>query len=222
MPAEGKRSVPEAAGSPARGGFRSPAAIALFLTLTAAGLATDLLSKHYVFRSFLDDPVLPGKVREFRTGFRMVRGHEATAADVLPGLRRRVCPGVQFTLSTNPGVVFGLRMPRWAVVLASLGAMVFVGLYFATSDSRDHWTHLALALVLAGALGNLYDRIFTEIVVPGFAPIRYEVRDFIDCSELYYKWVFNVADILLVIGVAILVLQRLIPALGSLRPKATK
>ena len=35
-------------------------------------------------------------------------------------------------------------------------------------------------------------------------PILRNVRDFIDCSDLGYPWVFNVADVLLVIGVAIL------------------
>ena len=77
--------------------------------------------------------------------------------------------------------------------------------------------HAALAFILAGALGNLYDRLFGAVSIPGFEPIRYQVRDFIDCSELYYRWVFNVADMLLVIGVAMLIGQRLVAVLRSRR-----
>ena len=67
--------------------------------------------------------------------------------------------------------------------------------------------HVALAFVLAGALGNLYDRLWSQVRLPGDGVIKYEVRDFIDCSGLYYPWVFNVADVLLVVGVAMLLLH---------------
>ena len=47
----------------------------------------------------------------------------------------------------------------------------------------------------------------------GIEPIRYHVRDFIDCSEVplplgfRYVWIFNVADVLLVVGVGILLVH---------------
>jgi len=201
----------------ARPAFRSPMAIGLFLLLSCAGLAGDLLSKHYVFRSFLDDPDLPRRMADHRGRFAASHGQAMTANEALPTLRRRVCPGVWFSLSTNAGVVFGLPMPRWATALASVVAMALVGLCFATSDRGAAWMHAALAFILAGALGNLYDRLFGAVSIPGFEPIRYQVRDFIDCSELYYRWVFNVADALLVIGVAMLIGQRLVAVLRSRR-----
>jgi len=64
-----------------------------------------------------------------------------------------------------------------------------------------------MALILAGALGNLYDRLFSEIAPLGMAPIERNVRDFMDLGDLYYPWIFNVADVLLVVGVALLCLH---------------
>jgi lipoprotein signal peptidase len=63
-------------------------------------------------------------------------------------------------------------------------------------------------MILAGALGNLYDRLFSVVQVPapGAEPILRHVRDFIDLSQIGYKWVFNIADALLVIGVGILMI----------------
>jgi lipoprotein signal peptidase len=192
-------------------------AIGLFLLLACAGLAGDLLSKHYVFHSFLDDPNLPRRMADHRARFAAHYGRAMTADEALSTLRRRVGPGVWFSLSTNAGVVFGLPMPRWGTALASVVAMALVGLCFATSDRRAAWLHAALALILAGALGNLYDRLFGAVSIPGYQPIRYQVRDFIDCSELHYRWVFNIADVLLVVGVAMLIGQRLVAVLWARR-----
>ena len=52
---------------------------------------------------------------------------------------------------------------------------------------------LGLALILGGALGNLWDRVTLGHVV-----------DFLDFSGLYFPWVFNVADASINIGIALL------------------
>jgi len=94
-------------------------------------------------------------------------------------------------------------------------------LYFFAVSQADAWLmHIALALVLGGALGNLYDRLFSVVVLPGYEPIRYQVRDFIDCSELYYRWVFNVADTWLVIGAGLLAAHWLAMAIRQQRQAA--
>ena len=72
--------------------------------------------------------------------------------------------------------------------------------------------HVALALILGGAIGNLYDRLFSSVALPGLAPIRRHVRDFIDCSDLHYDYIFNLADAWLVIGVVMVFLQWLADA----------
>ncbi len=179
----------------------------MFVIVMVASLAGDLLSKHWVFRSILSDSQTVQIVN--RVLDESVGTSPSTRGVLLRIPSRGALPGVKFTLSTNPGVVFGLPMPRWAVAIATGLTIVLVCFFFATSDSRAWSMHTALALVLAGALGNLYDRLFSEVALPlgNLEPIRYEVRDFIDCGDLYYPWIFNVADILLVVGAGILVIH---------------
>jgi signal peptidase II len=58
-------------------------------------------------------------------------------------------------------------------------------------------TSLALALILGGALGNLYDRIRFHHVV-----------DFLAVKIVHYNWPdFNVADSCIVIGACLLLLE---------------
>ena len=75
---------------------------------------------------------------------------------------------------------------------------------FISSPAAAKVLHAAIALIVAGALGNLYDRLFAVVQLKDLEPVRGQVRDFIDCSDLYYPWVFNLADMLLVLGVAVL------------------
>ncbi|HUT60860.1 MAG TPA: signal peptidase II [Phycisphaerae bacterium] len=191
-----------------RKAYASARAIAFFLTVTAGGLAADLLTKHYVFHSLLTDPQAAQRLQHARTA-----NQHADIRDLLSVCSRDVCPGVRFTLSTNPGIVFGLRVHRLAVNIATVGAMVLVLAMFGSSDRRSAFTHLAMAFIMGGAMGNLYDRLLAEVRLPlaGVEPIRHQVRDFIDLGQLHYPYIFNVADALLVIGVAILVLHWVLP-----------
>ena len=193
--------------------------MATFVLLAAGGLAADLLSKHHVFASFLDTPDLTARVEEIRTAFQAEIGRPPEAREVLHHFQRDVCPGVRFTLSVNPGVVFGLPMPRWAVAAATVLTMGLVTLFFATADARARSVHVAMAFVLAGAVGNLYDRLASVVALPNLEPIRYHVRDFIDCSQLHDPWVFNVADVLLVAGVGVLMLHWLLTARREARAR---
>ena len=61
-------SVSPAAPPKSRWAIRSPLTIALFVLVAAAGLAGDLLSKHYVFNSFLDNPQFIATSRNFSSG----------------------------------------------------------------------------------------------------------------------------------------------------------
>jgi signal peptidase II len=201
---------------------RSPICVAVFLAVSAAGLTADLLTKHAVFQSLLGRPGLADDVRLAQARLRARHGEGFSSRDVLEEcqLRRPVCPGVQLTLSTNPGVVFGINVPRPAVAVATAITMALVFYFFATSDRRAWAVQAALALILAGAMGNLYDRLFSKVELPGIEPIRNQVRDFIDCSGLHYPWVFNVADVLLVVGVALLVVHWWIAGRGVRRKPA--
>ncbi len=102
-------------------------------------------------------------------------------------------------LSMNPGSAFGLfannqAFARVALSLVGIGAvvgMVYM-LYKARWDQRVlHW---ALALVAGGAVGNLIDRIYYGVVT-----------DFVLLHYGSHEWpVFNVADIVLVVGVGLM------------------
>jgi lipoprotein signal peptidase len=201
--------------------LHSPAAVALFVVLTVAALAGDLLSKHFVFAALLNDPSLPQRIE----GLKMRHGLEdLPPQQVLAELRlyRQIVPGLRFTLSTNPGVVFGTPMAWPLVSGATILTVVLVVVFFAWSSARAHWTHVALAWIAAGALGNLYDRLLTQVRVGDLEPIRHQVRDFIDCSQIGYRWIFNLADAYLVIGVGMLILHWLWDGRRSARARATR
>ena len=160
---------------------RSTRAWIVFILIFAAGLVLDLWSKAAVFRWLLE--IEPQTAQ------------------------RQIIPGVLcFTLSTNRGIVFGLRLAPGMVIAASVLAVAVVVYFFATSPRRQAGLHVALGMILAGALGNLYDRLFSYAELPGRAPARREVRDFIDFGQIHYPYIFNVADVLLVVGVALLLL----------------
>ncbi len=106
-------------------------------------------------------------------------------------------PGVlQLRFTTNPGGAFGLfGGATWLFIGASLAVVVVI--LIASRKPGSKVAALALGLVLAGALGNITDR---AIRGPGFSG---EVVDFLDLQV----WpVFNVADMCIVIGAALLLL----------------
>ena len=162
--------------------YKSAPAIIIFIAIATAGLAADLISKHCTFGALMDQP-----------------GQSATVIDGL----------LKISLSTNPGIVFGIRAPPWAVLSATTIATVAVMVLFATSPPRRRMLHAALAMVLAGAIGNAYDRLFSQVIFPGdMAPRLGQVRDFIDVYIGQHHWpTFNVADILLVVGVGLILLE---------------
>lgn len=163
--------------------YRYWPAWATLVSALALGLAADLLTKHYAFAALLDRP--------------------GSGVEVIPGF-------LDLRLSTNPGVVFGIRMPPVAILLATLGALVAAVALFAGSHRRSWGLHLALGMVLAGALGNAYDRLFSRVVFPNVRERVREVRDFIDLHAGGLHWpTFNVADVLLVLGVSVILLHAL-------------
>lgn len=192
--------------------FRSAAAIGLFVVLMVLGLAADLASKHYVFDSLLNDPGLVADAEDFRRNPHFTRT-PATTREVLNQFNRELCWDIELTLDTNPGVVFGWPMPPWAVIASTVLTVGLVGWFFAASDRRAWSMHLAMAFILAGALGNLYDRLFSHVAPLGMEPIERNVRDFINCKKACgYPWVFNIADVLLVVGVAVIALNWVLAA----------
>ncbi len=123
--------------------------------------------------------------------------------DIMSGLCRGEAKHVvgsfwDWRLSMNPGSAFGLFAgTSFARVLLSLvGIAAVIGMIVMLRKSRPdqkilHW---ALALVAGGAIGNLIDRIYFGVVT-----------DFILWHYNEHEWpVFNVADVVLVIGVGLM------------------
>ena len=213
---------PDAPNGPAtlQPAMRSAGVIGLFVVWVLAGLAADLLSKHAVFDTLLSDPDLVTRAEARRTVAELAEA-PLTTRQVLHSFRRPLCCGIQLTLSTNPGVVFGWAMPPWAVLAATVLTVGLVGWFFATSDRRAWSVHLAMALILAGAMGNLYDRLCSRVAPLGMEPITRNVRDFIDCSNWGYPWVYNIADVLLVVGVGLIALNWTLAALCERKTRKT-
>jgi len=112
-----------------------------------------------------------------------------------------VVPGVlDLRFLRNPGAAFGLATgATW--VLSLLACVVVVVVVVMAARLRERTWALALGLLLAGALGNLTDRLFRQ---PGF--MRGHVVDFLELPN----WpVFNVADMALTAACVLVLVQSL-------------
>ena len=115
-----------------------------------------------------------------------------------------------FMLSENPGAAFG-GFADWPHLLIGLRVLAVLGLLVLIVRARvgSPWFTAALLLVLAGALGNLYDNLFRP--AEGDHPYG-KVRDFIDVYFARWNWhfpTFNVADSSITVGAAILLIGSL-------------
>jgi signal peptidase II len=105
---------------------------------------------------------------------------------------------LRFTLAYNPGAAMSLGvgyLPR--ALLATIGIAALVGLWLWYRQLRPEATAMivALALVWAGAAGNLWDRLRSSR----------GVVDFIDVGLVGWRfWVFNLADVAIACGAILL------------------
>jgi len=123
---------------------------------------------------------------------------------IRPGYNIPIIHGV-FRLShvINTGAAFSLleNMPpnavRIGLIIFSVIAAIVVFVFLWITGRTFSLTSVALALILGGALGNLYDRIRFHHVV-----------DFLAVKIYHYNWPdFNVADSCIVIGACLLLLE---------------
>jgi signal peptidase II len=107
------------------------------------------------------------------------------------------------TYVRNTGVAFGIfssiTSPVKSLLLSVFTAFaaIVVVTYSVRNSPRNRLLQVALALILGGALGNLYDRLAYGYVV-----------DFLEFYAGTYHWPsFNVADSAISVGVALLALE---------------
>ncbi len=112
----------------------------------------------------------------------------------LPWGSLEVLPFFSLTYAQNTGVAFGMFRDSNLFFLVFSTALIGGLLVFRRRiQAYGRLASLGLALVLGGALGNLYDRISYGFVV-----------DFFDFS--FFPAVFNVADSAITVGAALLAL----------------
>ncbi|WP_196138385.1 signal peptidase II [Aliikangiella sp. G2MR2-5] len=113
-----------------------------------------------------------------------------------------VMPYFNFILRYNTGAAFSFLADQdgWQVfffgaIAASVSAVLLIWLY--SLPAKNRWLSIALCLIIAGALGNLYDRIMLGKVV-----------DFIDWYYGDYHWpAFNIADSVIMLGAVMMLLD---------------
>ena len=121
------------------------------------------------------------------------------------GSAHTVIPGVlRITHVLNTGAAFSMfaettspETVRNGLILFSIFAVLIVfAMLWRVANSLTP-TAVALALILGGAIGNLYDRLRYHFVI-----------DFIEVHIIHYHWPdFNVADSCIVIGACLLLIE---------------
>ena len=102
----------------------------------------------------------------------------------------------------NKGIGFGLLSFEGSVVYNFITFFIFIVILilFIVGVKYDQKNGYFYMIIIGGALGNLYDRIY-----------YYSVPDFIDFHLGDFHWfVFNVADIFITIGIICLIIVEMI------------
>ncbi len=110
-----------------------------------------------------------------------------------PGYKHEIMNLFDFTLVCNPGISWGQlqgdsQLKRWLLTAFALGMSGVLA--YALTQSKDWLNRLSIGFIIGGAIGNGIDRAFFGAVT-----------DFIDFSDIGFRWVFNIADSAITVGV---------------------
>ena len=119
--------------------------------------------------------------------------------------RPRSCSGglIPLTFALNTGAAFGLSIgggdSRWFFVPVTIIALGLLAVLFKQADKADGLRLVSLSFVVAGAVGNLWDRVrWSRGVVDFIGPVDLGFWDFP---------IFNVADIAISCGAVLLAIS---------------
>jgi len=145
----------------------------IFFSIALVGIISDLVSKSLTYQI---EPI-----------------------DIIPGIFR-------FSFVLNKGIIWGIAsqgsilfliIPSFAIPLILL-IFKYIHVFSGHPEDKSRFNLLitvAFGLIMAGAVGNLYDRIFFH-----------GVRDFLDFY--FINWpIFNLADVYISIGVALIIID---------------
>jgi len=178
--------------TPRWGNFRSLAALAAFFGVAVGGVAVDLWTKSLAVTHL--DGKLDGYV-------------------LIPAV-------LNLRFTKNYGAVFGLGQGGRPIFIAvSIGAVVFLSYLFSISG-RQRLQQIILGMLLAGVLGNMYDRIavgYVRDMIWALPDWPNPLRAFFPHWQTVFPWIFNVADTLLCVGVAAMLVYGLVQDLRTRR-----
>ncbi|HEX6942634.1 MAG TPA: signal peptidase II [Gemmatimonadaceae bacterium] len=105
---------------------------------------------------------------------------------------------VRFTLAYNPGASFSVSLgehSRWILAALAFGVLGVLMVQYLRAAAHDRMLALALGFVVAGACGNLLDRLrrprgVVDFIDIGFGDVRF--------------WTFNLADVAVFCGAVLL------------------
>ena len=111
---------------------------------------------------------------------------------------------VKITFIENPGMAFGIDVgPKMFLTIFTIIASLFIFFYIFKHRKDGILIRLSLALILAGAIGNLIDRTFYGVIY-NYAPLfngkvvdfmQVEFWDFTILGRTYTTWpIWNIAD----------------------------
>ena len=109
---------------------------------------------------------------------------------------------LNFTYIRNEGIAFGIYFEGGKIFFIILPILITIYLFYLLKNEefQDNQSQIALYLIIAGAIGNIIDRIFRGYVV-----------DFIDFHLNGMHWyVFNIADSSVTIGLIFLLYSSII------------
>lgn len=101
------------------------------------------------------------------------------------------------------GIFSFLKDGRTVFIVATVIILGGIIVYLCLSKNRGKWLNTALAFIISGALGNFIDRIFNN---GGYVRDMIHVIIEINGKE-YFPYIFNVADIALVVGAIMLIVD---------------
>ena len=136
----------------------------IYILIIIAGIVLDRITKIYAVKHFISNP------------------HSGSL--------------INFTYLENRGAAFGiLQDKRILFIILTLAIVLYLLYYFITNlKSNPLVLNIAFSLIISGALGNFYDRLFQGYVV-----------DFLEFAFVDFP-VFNIADIFVTVGCGLLII----------------
>jgi len=179
----------------------------VLLGISVIGLIADLWSKAYAFAHVAGTPV-------------DIHRADVIASDDLNNLipyhesMTIISSVLDFRLVLNPGAVFGIGAgQRWFFVVFTIFAiMIAIVLFVRWTRAKDWVAHAGFGLIIAGGIGNLYDRLMFACVrdfihpAPG-VQLPFGLKWPNSGSTDLWPYVSNVADAFLIVGIVMLMIH---------------